>query len=70
MKKLVKGYIDQILIVVAALFVGLVIWFLIDSTAVISANFTKAIAPPSLGENALRFQLDQARALNYRGLGQ
>lgn len=68
MRKFIKNYIDQILIVVALLFVGLIVWFFVDLTAVISTNFSEAISPPVLTGGGSIYNLEQLKKLDLRGL--
>lgn len=70
MRKFIKNYIDQILIVLATLFVGLIVWFFVDSTAVITTNFSQAISPPASAGATFTFNLDQLKKLDLRGLSQ
>jgi hypothetical protein len=70
MKKFIQKYIDQILVVVAALFVGLIVWFFVDSTAVITTDFSEAISPPTKTGTQLIFNIDQIKKLDLKGLGQ
>ena len=67
MRKFIKAYIDQILIFVAALFVALIVWFFLDSTAVITANFSQAISPPPSTGAKTVFNLDELKKLDLRG---
>ena len=67
MKKFIKNYIDQMLIVVAMLFVALIVWFFVDSTAVITTNFSQAISPPVSTGGKITFNLDQLKKLDLRG---
>jgi len=67
MKKFIKNYIDQILIAVAVLFMGLIIWFFLDSTAVITTNFSQAISPPPAATTKLIYNIDQLKKLDLRG---
>jgi hypothetical protein len=68
MRKFVKRYIDQLLIVIALLFVGLLAWFFAETTGVIAENFAKAISPPPAVSGAARFRLEDAKNLDLRGL--
>lgn len=67
MKKFIKNYADQILIIVAVFFVGLIVWFFLDSTTVITTNFSQAIAPPPASDTKLIFNLDELKNLDLRG---
>ncbi|TSC59495.1 MAG: hypothetical protein LiPW15_800 [Parcubacteria group bacterium LiPW_15] len=68
LSRFVKQYIDQLLIVIAFLFAGLLIWFFVDTTGIIAENFSKAISPPPATNGALKFHLEEARKLDLRGL--
>ena len=68
MSKFLKRYTDQLLIVVALLFVGLFVWFFGDTTGIIAENFSRAISPPPATNGALRFHLEDAKKLDLRGL--
>lgn len=70
MSKFIKNYIDQILIVLATLFVGLIVWFFVDSTAVITTNFSEAISPPTGVGTKFTYNLDQLKKLDLRGYNQ
>ncbi len=69
-KKFIKIYIDKILIVFALFLVRILVWFFIDSTSTITANFSKALSQPSVSGGSLRFNLDGAKNLNLRGLSE
>lgn len=66
--KFIKRYIDQLLIVIAFLLVGLLIWFFVDTTGIIAENFAESIAPPASTNGASRFKLEEAKKLDFRGL--
>lgn len=68
MRKFIKNYTDQILIIVAVLFIGLIVWFFVDSTAVITTNFSRVISTPATTGTKLIFNLDQLKKLDLRGL--
>lgn len=70
MKNFIKNYIDQLLIVVAFLLAGLLVWFFINTTGIIAENFSNAISPPPPANEALNFRLEEVKKLNFRGLGQ
>jgi hypothetical protein len=67
MKKFIKNYIDQILIFIAAFFVALIVWFFLDSTTVITTNFSQAITPPPVPSSRPIFNLDELKKLDLRG---
>lgn len=68
MGKFLKKYTDQLLIIIALLFVGLLVGFFADTTEIIAENFSRAISPPPATNGALRFHLEDAKKLDLRGL--
>ncbi len=64
MKKFFENYEDWILIALAAVFVGVIIYLFSWGISLIAENVGTAIAPPSVGRLNVHFNLDGARALN------
>lgn len=69
MYKFFKRYVDQILMGVAIALIAIVAWFFTLTTALITSNFSKAIAPAVPESGSLRFKTEEAKTLDYKGFG-